>query len=264
MINNLRNSINEHITEIDKELNKVLFINYGILNRPGLYKSPFKKKEAFVVAGGPSLINFKFGALIGKHVIVSNMSLFKVTNARYFVTTDYTFMNYLKHNGMYKKWESNTAHKIFVANMVSSTIKIINGQVTDTNCNLTYDLSVFDEIIVCKSPDGIGYNWDNFKSGYNSGFCSFQLAVILGYNPIYLLGFDLCSKNNVTHHHESYGRSIERTNANLYNYSRRFREALIDLQKEKPNIKVYSCSDISVLNEVIEYKPIEEVLNGIK
>ncbi|MCK9542965.1 MAG: hypothetical protein M0R03_13140 [Novosphingobium sp.] len=142
-------------------------------NKKGLYVKtvPVNYNPCFVVAGGPSLKNFNFDLLKHKTTFVSNKSIFDVPNTNYFVTTDYTFLSYLKKNNLYNKWRSNKAEKYFVANCISDTIQNINGQITDTKYNLTYDLQDFDKIVICKSAKNVGFDFDNFNSGYNSGFC---------------------------------------------------------------------------------------------
>ena len=207
-----------------------------------------------------SLKGFDFKLLENKPTIVSNKSVFDTPNPNYFITTDYTFLNHLKKEGIYNNWKNMSCMKFFIANCISDVIQIENGQIKDTRYNLEYELQDFDRIVICKSAKGVGYNFDNFNSGYNSGFSSFQLAILLGYNPVYLLGMDMASSNKDTHYHDGYGKSFHRMNKNLDNYSKHFLTILQRLKIEKPELKVISCSKISLLNEVIEYRNIKECL----
>lgn len=229
-------------------------------NQSGLYvKSENNNNPCFVVAGGTSLKKFKFDQLKDKTTFVSNKSIFDVPNANYFITTDYTFINYLKKKNLYKKWKDNEADKYFVVNCISDVIQNINGQIKDTRYDLEYELQDFNKIIICKSAKDIGFTFDNFNSGYNSGFCSFQLALLMGHNPIYLLGMDMnCDVE--THYHEGYGRSEKKMQENLSNYKKHFISVLKKLKTIQPELKVISCSKKSSLNEVIEYKNVKDVL----
>jgi len=242
---------------------KVCTYNYRLLDdKQGLYVKSNKDfyNPCFVVAGGPSLNGFDFEVLKDKVTIVSNKSIFDVPNPNYFITTDYTFLNYMKKVNLYKNWLEMEAMKFFVVNCISDVIQNKNGVITDTRYNLKYELQDFNKIIICKSAKSMGYNFDNFNSGYNSGFSSFQLAVLLGYNPIYLLGFDMCSSNNDTHYHGGYGKNLTKMNQNLDNYSKHFLTILERLKIEKPELKIISCSKNSLLNKIIEYKPIGDIL----
>ena len=257
---------NRELIQLFESLPKSKFVkqNQYILNKSeaGLYskKTDNYYSPCFVVAGGTSLKNFDFSLLKDKITIVSNKSVFDVPNPNYFITTDYTFLNYLKKERKYNIWKNLNCIKFFVANCISESIKNINGQIIDTRYNLKYELHDFNEIIICKSAKSVGFDFKNFNSGYNSGFCSFQLAILLGFNPIYLLGMDMVSSKNQTHYHNGYGKSIQKMNENLDNYRKHFMNILQRLKIEKPELKIISCSPISSLNNIIEYKPIEEIL----
>jgi len=233
---------------------------YNLTNdKSGLYSKQKDDNICFVVAGGPSLRDFNFDLLNSKTTFVSNKTLFDVPNANYFVTTDYTFLNFLKKNNLYAEWKQNESEKFFVANCIAEVIQNKNGQITDTRYNLHYELKDFDNIIICKSAKDVGFNYEHFNSGYNSGFCSFQLALIMGYKTIYLLGMDM-NCNEETHYHGGYGKSLDKMNQNLMNYSKHFKEVLKKLKIERPDLNVISCSPISSLNEIIPYKNIEKIL----
>jgi len=232
-------------------------------NLPGLYNKEIEESindSCFVIAGGPSLKDVDFSLLRNKTTIVSNKSIFDIPKADYFITTDYTFLNYLKKMNLYDKWKDMDSKKLFVANCISETIQIIDGQIVDTKYNLTYELQDFDDIVICKSAKNIGFDFENFNSGYNSGFCSLQLAIVLGFKNIYLLGMDMNCDGNNTHYHNGYGKSFNKMQKNLYYYGKHFLEVLSKLKKEKPDIKIISCSKNSLLNKVITYQNIKEIL----
>ncbi len=217
-------------------------------------------KEVYIIGGGNSLSNFDFNKLKNKTTIISNKSIFDVPNPNYFITTDYTFLIYLKKKGLYTTWKNTKCRKIFVVNCIADFIQYKRNKIIDTRYNLQYDLKDFHQVIICKSAKSIGFNFKTFNSGYNSGFSSFQLAILLGYNPIYLLGMDMVSVNQNTHYHAGYGRSVDKMNENLKNYLEHFLVVLKRLAIEKPELSIISCSPISLLNQVIKYEPIERSL----
>ena len=104
--------------------------------------------------------------------------------------------------------------------------------------------------------EGIGFSFSDFKTGYNSGFCGFQLAVLLGYKKIYLLGFDLVSGSQCHYHNRYKGRKIDKES--LDRYYDNFVLALKEI-KEKTNIEVFSCSNISRLSKIIPYIPLGNI-----
>ena len=86
-----------------------------------------------------------------------------------------------------------------------------------------------------------------------------QLAIILGYEKIYLLGIDL-TKDAVTHYHGGYGERADKFNAKLPNYLSCFKRGLEQMKQDNTGMEVISCSSTSQLNGIIPYQPIEEVL----
>lgn len=257
------------LTKCANELMKCSSVQQKILVTPkyqlmddkaGLYKKEVKDKTCFIVAGGSSLKDFDFNLLKNKTTFVSNKTIFDVPDVDYFITTDYTFLNFLKKVNLYEKWKSLSSEKYFVANCISDFIKNEDGQITDLRYGLKYELQDFDDIIVCKSAKNVGFNFENFNSGYNSGFCSFQLALVMGYKTIYLLGMDMNCDGKDTHYHKGYGKSRDRMQTNLMNYSKHFKEVLEKLKVNRPDLKIISCSPVSSLNEVIPYQDIKDVL----
>lgn len=236
-------------------------ISYKIMDKQaGLYYETKTNTPCFVVAGGPSLKGFNFGLLKDKTTFVSNKTIFDVPDANYFITTDYTFLNYLKKMNSYTQWKQMVTEKYFVVNCISDVIQNVNGQIMDIRFGLKYELQDCDKIIVCKSAKDVGFDFANFNSGYNSGFSSFQLALIMGHNPIYLLGFDMNCDGTSTHYHQGYGKSYSKMQQNLLNYKNHFLHVLGKLNYERPDIDIISCSKNSSLNEVITYQNIEEIL----
>jgi hypothetical protein len=211
------------------------------------------KSEVFVLGGGPSLKDFDFHKLTDRETIVTNKSILEVSSPSYFISVDYTFPRKI---GI-ARFGQIKAPKIFVADFSHSFLTEKNGQIVDERFNLIYHLNDFNVVVKSYRADGIGYSFDDFRTGLNSGFCALQLAVILGYEKIYLLGVDLTVTDR-THFHSGYGESLQTFSEKLRLYENYFRKGLLELSGSRT--KVISCSPTSNLNDVIPYKNIEGVL----
>ena len=213
-------------------------------------------KTAFVVGGGPSLKNFDFSLLANKCTIAVNKSIFHIPNPTYFISVDYTFLRKVDK----KVFNSISTKKFFVADFSHSFLKEVNGRITDTRYNMTYNLRDYNLLIRAYKQEGIGYTFKDFRTGRNSGFCALQLAIILGFKKIYLLGLDL-GKQEVTHYHGGYGEKIDSFNLKLDTYYNYFKVGLEQLKQERPDVQVISCSPSSKLNRHIQYVSDKEVLS---
>jgi len=216
-----------------------------------------KRNEVFIVAGGPSLIGFDFTCLRNKDTIVVNKSIFDVPTPDYFITVDYTFLRKIRSKKAV--FDSITPTKIFVADFHCKYLREKKGRIVDIRTNLVYELHDFDVIIKAKQIAGIGYTYNDFRTGTNSGYCALQLAVLLGYTEIYLLGVDL-TQTETTHYHGGYGERPSSFNAKIPLYANRFKTGLVQIKQDNAGIEVISCSSISVLNKVIPYQDIKEIL----
>lgn len=221
------------------------------------------REKVVVVGGGPSLLGFNFECLRNQDTIVVNKAIKDVPNPNHFITMDYTFL--LKNREV--DWKACHARKHFVVNLGCPYLKEIDGKYTDTRSanqetghpGLVYDLRNFDSVTKSYSADGLGADFSDFRNGSNSGYCAFQLAPLLGYKKIYLLGIDLQAKG-ITHYHKGYGESREHFAEKLAGYAQSFVKGVLEFSKKFPQAKVFSCSKISLLNAFIPYVSIEEAL----
>ena len=211
--------------------------------------------EVFVVGGGPSLVGFDFSTLVNRCTIAVNKSVFHIPNPNYFISVDYTFLRKVTK----AVFNPIRAKKFFVADFSYSFMKEVDKQITDTRYNMRYDLSGYNILIRAYKQEGIGYTFEDFRTGRNSGFCALQLAVIFGFKKIYLLGIDL-NQQGKTHFHEGYGERAKTFVPKLNTYYDYFKVALEQLKSERPDIQVTSCSPSSRLNDVIPFKNFCEVL----
>lgn len=204
--------------------------------------------EVYIIGGGPSLKDFDFSKLIGLDTIVVNKAISEVYDPTYFITMDYTALRKIADIDL-----SNTT-KVFIANLYEPYMKEIEGRIVDTRFNLVYDLKDFDMIIKSRQDKGIGYKWNDFRHGYNSGYGALQLAILLGYSQINLLGIDLNITND-THFHGGYGQDKNKFKEKLEIYYDYFIEGLADL-KRNSSVRIYNCSKSSRLNEVLPYNEV--------
>ena len=207
------------------------------------------KKSVYIIGGGPSLKDFDFYKLKDKDIIAVNNAFLNVPWAKYFITMDYTFQN--KTHKL--KFRNFLGTKIFIANFDNDYLAEKDGKIVDTRFNLLYKLKPFDMIIKSRKSDGIGYSFKDFRNGTNSGFSAIQLAILLGYEEIYLLGFDLTGTDR-THYHDYYNRNPEKYQPTLDIYYSYFHRAILKLKYDYPQIQIYSCSSISKLNDFLEQK----------
>jgi len=214
-------------------------------------------KTCFIVGGGPSLSEFNFNSLRNKDTIVVNKSVFDVPNPNFFISVDYTFLKKVNRT----QFLNSPCAKVFVADMSYPFLQEREGRIVDTRFNLVYQLNEYDLIIKSRKQAGIGLTFKDFRTGKNSGFCALQLAVVLGYTEIYLLGLDLVTNNSATptHYHGGYGEKTEKFNSKLLTYYNFFKQGLEMLHSTSPEIKVYSLSSISGLNKIIPYRDPREI-----
>lgn len=229
------------------------------------------KSRCFILGGGPSLYGFNFKRIRFENVIAVNNSIFGCPEAKWFITKDYTWVLKNGIDGNDKSCEEKRrlfsigtkAEKMFSVGLRGDRLKRVDRDTCiDLKFNLKYDLSIFDRVIYTKKDDGIGLTFDDFRNGGDSGYAGLQLAVVLGFDEIYLLGYDMMIAGGKTHWHAGYKKFqgnplgyMRNLNSFLAHYPRAFREI-----EEKSGSKVFSCSEISRLNEFIPYRNIEEVL----
>lgn len=97
----------------------------------------------------------------------------------------------------------------------------------------------------------------------NSGVAALRIAYMLGLRPIYLVGVDLTKtdgKGN-THFHKEYEKQrVGKTGILRYGQFYRAFERTIKALKKR-SVRVYSCSPISELNNVLKVVDIKELLH---
>ena len=232
------------------------------LNQLKTYKNG---KRVFVVGGGESLSKINLDKLENEDTIVVNKTIFSVPNPTFFISTDDTFYKKIQHNtDKINRLRSSPAQKVFVANFASGRLMEKENFIYDPKFNMRYTLYFYDYLIKAHGTEGFGENLHDFYTGDNSGFCAVQLAYLLGYEEIYLLGLDLNAITS-THFHGGYGENITSFNNKLKKYESLFTDALISYkEKEDPKPQIISCSPISKLNSHLPLRDFDSLLGNVK
>lgn len=206
-------------------------------------------REIYIVGGGESLKGFNLKQLENKTSIAVNKAIYYY-NPTYFLTKDTDFLILMVSNPPL----INKVKKYFIVDTTRKDIEVRNKSIV---CgHLIFGLDTYEGIIKSNRKDGFSLEYNDFRHGDNSGYSALQFAILMGYNQIYLLGFDLTIKNQ-THFHNGYGESIYSFQKRLREYYQTFEKGLKELQKERPDINIYSCSKISRLNDIIKYKELK-------
>ncbi len=211
----------------------------------------------FIVGGGPSINVDDLKIIKNRRKIAVNGSILHLEKPEYFITVDYTFYEKLR-NKKYVFDNAKRTTKIFVANFANSELEEYNGRIRIRKNESIYDLKSYNMIIKSYKVRGMGYSFGDFRNGINSGFCALQFAVIMGYDPIYLLGIDLKMVEGKAHYHNIYRENKKKIEKKrLEKYFSIWKEGIRKIKKR--NIRVYSCSEISKLNSIIEYRDIRKI-----
>lgn len=212
------------------------------------------RDEVFIIGGGASLKGFDFQKLKDRDTIAVNVAALDVPNPTYSITADSGTFRKVQE-GYFK--DVNTTW-VLVTNPNHATMKWHNGRFKNTKTGYVYNLFCMNMVIRNAGVEGIGFSFNDFRTGYNSGFCAFQLAVLLGYEKIYLLGFDLDKGASKIHYHNKYKQRRSISNDSFDKFLNNFILALGIIKKET-SIEVISCSASSKLNSVIPYIPFNEL-----
>lgn len=205
-------------------------------------------RKIYIVGGGHTLQGYDFNKLKAVETIAVNVSALDVPDPTYSITADSSILRRIQE-GYFKNVKTTW---VLVTNPNHCTMKWRDGRFVHKN-GFVYNLFCVNVVIRNAGVEGIGFSFDDFKTGYNSGFCAFQLAVLLGYDEIHLLGFDLQPKVK-SHYHDRYGKDKRIKAGTFEKYYRNFAVALKVLKEKRPSIRVISRSSVSRLNEIIPYE----------
>jgi hypothetical protein len=206
-------------------------------------------RDVYIIGGGPSLKGVDLSPLSDKAVIAVNYSIFSVPTASYFVTLDPRFFSKVKTR--LEEFNNHPATKVLIHNWPADRVQFrpLAGLTVGPS---KADFSAFKLVIHSTVAQGFGKTFLDFRHGSNSGYCAIQFAMLLGYERIHLLGFDLTDAGGQQHFHDAY--QLDRNC--LPAYIRHFEEGFKSLPAAWPNVQVISHSAVSALNGMIPYEPL--------
>ena len=190
----------------------------------------WKDETVYIVGGGPSLKDFDWKRLKGKKVIAINRAFQVLPDADVLYWTDSRFWKWYNQEIKQFKGFKYTCRPYSPEQQDVILLKAINTK------PLSLDLA-------------------HISHGNNSGYGAINLAVLLGAKKIYLLGYDMASKDANTHWHDGY--STKHNHTIYVKMMAAFNKIAPELAKN--NITVYNANVKSQLT-VFEKCSIETAL----
>lgn len=143
---------------------------------------PWAGKRCFIVGGGKSLTGFNFELLRGENIIAINRAVEFIPFAEIMFSLDSNLY------GLYKRHKvKDDGHEKFNA-FRGLRVWVESDSASFENDVLLVRFKGKHGLSTCLS--------DGIYTGGNSGYAALQLAVCLGANPIYLLGYDMDHQGN--------------------------------------------------------------------
>jgi hypothetical protein len=132
----------------------------------------FQGKRCFVIAGGPSLRGFDFSQLEEEYTIGINK------------------INQVFHPWILFSWDK-VIYNWYQTQLIKSPVVMVD--VSNSN---------FDRVFYVRSPGdyGVPTEINRIYIGNHTGYAAINLALALGFSPIYLLGFDYKPDKNKNYH----------------------------------------------------------------
>lgn len=198
-------------------------------------------QRCFIIGGGESLKDFEFSQLEGEPVIAVNRAYEKV-NAQIMFAIDAKLYTWITEGKLgeeaKKRFEEFGGHKVWLDSHRYS----LRGVMKLTGIDGT----------------GLSFSMKNgLKHGGNSGYGALNLAVCLGANPIYLLGFDMKGKaGKQTHWHSGYPKAQPDT---VYKKFKTYFESAAPILKRR-GIRVVNLNPDSAL-KCFEFGKLEDIEN---
>lgn len=217
----------------------------------GLFDKVHKNKPGFVIGGGPSILDltsngFDFNKLKDKITIGTNKA-YKLLTPTYLLWMDnYFWRNFkdeIKKVDCIKFCPDHIVKKEKITDKNIYAVRRDSGQGCDIR-NLPETLT------------GKVSFWNN------SGVAALRLAYIMGCRPIYLVGIDLLKKD--LKGRERFHNDYEKTRNGKVGVSRyqqflkSFEVTVRSIRNKR--VRVYSCSPISPLNDIVPFVDLREVV----
>ena len=212
--------------------------------------SSLENKRCFLIAGGPSLINFDYTLLKDEFTIGVNKT-FLDYHPTMIYCMDIALYEYLSRLG--RKRAQKEAHLAWLAYKGYKVFLCPKRKHTFTD-----DIYVVDRLLGKTLSLDIS---KSFYPGKNSGFGALTLAIAMGAREIYLLGYDLkTGPKERTHCHDGY------PNQDFRKFVKRLEKFRVEFEEfapiiEKEGIKVVNLSKNSAL-ECFSKDSIENILKS--
>lgn len=207
----------------------------------------WKGQRCFVIGGGPSLQGFDFNRLESERVIAIN---------RAYLDCPFADLMFFMDKNRFYKWVmegkmGDAAKKAFVNFKGLKVFIYMNHEIPD----VLYVPRAGRAGIPTSLQDGIHH-------GTNSGYGALQIAILLGANPIYLLGFDFYHEidekgKEVANYHGSYPE--QPPESTTYSFTQALIELSVALAVAGHPARIINLNPDSGLR-CFEFKDIKEVL----
>jgi len=222
----------------------------------------FKGSPVFVLGGGPSLASVDLSLLKGYFVMGVNKAFeLGICNVVYFM--DIRFYRWVFENKISsdsrENWLSGDFVKVFALSTTDPPEDVKSYIKQDKNLYLVHRVSTLDK----------SSSVDSFFVGSNSGYGAIMLAAWLGFNPIYLLGYDMSVKDDGSSHwHEGYpkvGENVLSFETLLERYKKTFYGLRAYLDKRGVIVRnlnpdsALDAFEFNTLDNVLGYAQSEEV-----
>ena len=208
--------------------------------------------RCFLVAGGPSLVDFDFHILDGEKTIGINRML-----ERYDFTLSYS-MDVKLCGQLEQKLIDNYDNSKALSrwyNFPNPKIFLTPFSMHNFGKGIYLVRRLLEDIISVNLNQGI-------YGGTNSGFGALSLAIALGANPIYLLGYDMQTSAERTHSHTGYPKQkianlqikLNKYKEGFVRFAPRFAKQGIKIEtlvRSKASETALTCFPIRKLDEVL-------------
>lgn len=208
---------------------------------PSFYSNKHQGRRGFIIGSGPSLrnvlsSNFTFD-VFAKEIIVAVNQSYKLGKPNYIVSLDPGFCG--RNAGKFPREPST---RFVFPQWVNETPETNERRI---------------RIRVQENCSDIPYTFSSvFPPLQNSGVLGIVIGYLLGLNPIYLLGFDGVKLGGKTHFHMDYGH-WKLNDGQVHSFFKKHL-AVVNILNDR-GVTFYSCSPISLLNEVIPFKDITKI-----
>jgi len=208
----------------------------------------WKGQRCFIIGGGKSLKGFDWRILKGELTIGVNMAFMKISPSILF-STDSRFYEWIIQGALgedvQRKFADYQGFKVW--------LNFFKYKYPDAVYQVD---SAGEKILTSSLKDGIGH-------GSNSGYAALNLAICLGANPIYLLGFDMQGDGNGKQVWWHDGYPLNQGESIFTHMIENFERASVEIKDR--GFRVINLNDNSALRcfEFLEAKGIEKITRPI-